>query len=97
MPRPPRADEALGVYHALNRGNLRATIFHKDAGYVGFENSQSLCLVSCLGIGFEANRSGFKTETDASKRLVDRIGLGEKTWGHDTFMCGLDFLPLDLR
>ena len=19
------------------------------------------------------------------------------TWGHDTFMCGLDFLPLDLR
>ena len=26
MPRPPRADEALGIYHALNRGNLRATI-----------------------------------------------------------------------
>jgi len=20
-----------------------------------------------------------------------------ETWGHDTFMCGLDFLPLDLR
>ncbi|TWU01091.1 hypothetical protein Pla52n_44630 [Stieleria varia] len=33
MPRPPRADEAGGLYHALNRGNLRATIFHKDADY----------------------------------------------------------------
>ena len=24
MPRPPRADEAGGLYHALNRGDLRA-------------------------------------------------------------------------
>ena len=30
MPRSPRADEAGGLYHALNRGNLRATIFHKE-------------------------------------------------------------------
>ena len=37
MPRPPRADEADGLYHALNRGNLRATIFHKDADYEAFE------------------------------------------------------------
>ncbi|WP_342190332.1 transposase [Stieleria varia] len=37
MPRPPRADEAGGLYHALNRGNLRATIFHKDADYAAFE------------------------------------------------------------
>ncbi len=37
MPRPPRADEAFGIYHALNRGNLRATIFHKDEDYVAFE------------------------------------------------------------
>ncbi len=37
MPRPPRADEAGGLYHALNRGNLRATIFHKDADYDAFE------------------------------------------------------------
>ncbi|TVS15402.1 MAG: hypothetical protein EA424_16180 [Planctomycetaceae bacterium] len=27
MPRPSRADEAGGLYHALNRGNLRAKIF----------------------------------------------------------------------
>ncbi len=37
MPRPPRADEAGGLYHALNRGNARATIFHKDADYEAFE------------------------------------------------------------
>tara|TARA_R110002073_G_scaffold21524_7_gene75835 strand:+ start:9115 stop:9828 length:714 start_codon:yes stop_codon:yes gene_type:complete len=36
-PRPPRADEAGGLYHALNRGNLRATIFHKDADFEAFE------------------------------------------------------------
>jgi putative transposase len=32
MARSLRADAAGGVYHALNRGNLRATIFHKEAG-----------------------------------------------------------------
>ncbi len=37
MPRPPRADEAGGLYHALNRGNLRATIFHKEGDYAAFE------------------------------------------------------------
>ena len=37
MPRPPRADEAVGLYHALNRGNLRAEIFHKDADFAAFE------------------------------------------------------------
>ena len=37
MPRPPRADEAFSVYHALNRANLRATIFHKAGDYLAFE------------------------------------------------------------
>jgi putative transposase len=37
MSRPPRADEANGLYHALNRGNLRATIFHKEGDYAAFE------------------------------------------------------------
>ena len=37
MPRPPRADEAGGLYHALNRGNSRAQIFHKEADYEAFE------------------------------------------------------------
>ena len=31
MPRLRRADEAGGLYHALNRGNLRADIFKKEA------------------------------------------------------------------
>ncbi len=37
MPRAPRADEAGGLYHARNRGNLRATIFHKDGNYEAFK------------------------------------------------------------
>ena len=37
MPRPPRADESGGLYHALNRANLRAVIFHKDEDYAAFE------------------------------------------------------------
>lgn len=37
MPRPPRADEAGGLYHALNRGNLRADIFKQEVDFVGFE------------------------------------------------------------
>jgi len=37
MARPPRADEAGGLYHALNRANLRATIFHKEEDYAAFE------------------------------------------------------------
>ena len=37
MPRPPRADEAGGIYHALNRGNARREIFRKAADYEAFE------------------------------------------------------------
>lgn len=37
MPRPPRADEAGGLYHALNRGNARAEVFHKPEDYAAFE------------------------------------------------------------
>jgi len=37
MARSPRADEAGGLYHALNRGNLRADIFKKEADFAAFE------------------------------------------------------------
>src|SRR3972149_2986627 len=37
MPRPPRADEAGALYHVLNRGNGRATIFRKDEDFAAFE------------------------------------------------------------
>jgi putative transposase len=37
MPRRPRADEAGGLYHALNRGNARRKIFRKEPDYKAFE------------------------------------------------------------
>ena len=37
MGRPKRADAAGHCYHMLNRSNLRATIFEKDADYEAFE------------------------------------------------------------
>jgi len=39
MPRPPRADFAGGIYHALNRGNSRHDIFHKETDYEAFEQT----------------------------------------------------------
>ena len=36
MPRQKRADEAGAIYHALNPGNKRQTIFHKDGDYQAF-------------------------------------------------------------
>ena len=37
MGRPKRADAAGHCYHMLNRANLRATIFQKEADYEAFE------------------------------------------------------------
>ena len=37
MPRTARASVGGVVYHAINRGNGRATVFHKDADYEAFE------------------------------------------------------------
>ena len=37
MGRAPRADVAGGIYHALNRGNAKMPIFHKDSDYEAFE------------------------------------------------------------
>ncbi len=37
MPRPKRADEANGIYHALNRGNAKSIVFKKDADFYAFE------------------------------------------------------------
>ncbi len=36
MPRLHRAEEAGGIYRALNRGNRRAAIFHCDEDYWAF-------------------------------------------------------------
>jgi len=37
MPRARRADEAGGIFHALNRGNARNRIFFKDQDFEAFE------------------------------------------------------------
>ena len=37
MPRPPRADQAGAIYHALNRGNARQAVFHKEEDFEAFE------------------------------------------------------------
>lgn len=36
MPRQKRIDEAGTIYHALNRGNSRQTIFYKHEDYEAF-------------------------------------------------------------
>ena len=36
MPRIPRAQQAGFVYHVINRGNGRATIFHRAQDYQAF-------------------------------------------------------------
>jgi putative transposase len=47
MPRPPRADEAGGLYHVLNRANGRARIFRKEADYEAFERVLGEGLARC--------------------------------------------------
>ena len=37
MGRPPRADEAGGIYHVLNRGNARYDIIFKEADFEAFD------------------------------------------------------------
>ena len=38
MPRTARSIEAGVIYHVLNRGNGRMSLFHKDADFAAFEN-----------------------------------------------------------
>ncbi len=45
MPRQKRLDVAGSIYHALNRGNARQGIFHKDEDY--------LALIRVLGEGLQ--------------------------------------------
>lgn len=37
MGRPPRSDEAKGIYHLLNRGNRREPLFYKTEDFEAFE------------------------------------------------------------
>ncbi|WP_372726039.1 transposase [Novipirellula sp.] len=55
MGRPKRADEAGGIYHALNRGNARADIFHKPEDYDAFERilADGLSLYPCQILAYQ--------------------------------------------
>ena len=44
MGRSPRADEAGGIYHALNRGNAKYPIFFKEQDYTAFDRLVSEAL-----------------------------------------------------
>ena len=70
MGRPRRADEANGIYHALNRGNARSAIFHKEEDYEAFEQI------------LEGGKKRCQDSFLAGERLVHSIpwaGLGELT------------------
>jgi hypothetical protein len=52
MPRIPRGQQAGFVYHVINRGNGRATIFHNPQDYFGlrlFQTFQTPALSSIEG------------------------------------------------
>lgn len=55
MGRPKRADEAGGIYHALNRGNARAAIFHKPEDFDAFERilADGLALYPCEILAYQ--------------------------------------------
>ena len=56
MPRPTRADEAGAIYHALNRVNLRSTIFRKDEDRLAFVAIR--CVQDRFSSQFCASHSG---------------------------------------
>ena len=68
MPRPPRADEAGGLYHALNRGNARTTIFRKDADYE-----------ACVPVSREIEAPGIDCRTLPGGRAVTTVHQGPYT------------------
>jgi len=55
MPRPKRADEKNAIYHALNRGNGGALIFHKEGDYEAFENiiAEGLARYPCRILSYQ--------------------------------------------
>ena len=55
MGRTRRADEAGGIYHALNRGNARAEIFHKPEDYDAFEQilAEGLQRYACRMLAYQ--------------------------------------------
>ena len=55
MGRPKRAVEVGGIYHALNRGNARSTIFHKPEDYEALEQilAEGLTRYACRILAYQ--------------------------------------------
>ena len=77
IPRAPRADEAGGLYHALNRGNLRADIFRKEADYAAFERIMCEALeihqIELYSYQFITNHSRNKNRTLFVSRRIEGV------------------------
>ena len=101
MPRPSRADEAAGLCDALNRGNLRAGIFKRDADFAAFEQDDEHFIVVCRYMEQNSLRAGPKNQSlnTFSFRIGSHLmSLTVKCFGHDPqlhgFTCRLLFGPL---
>jgi hypothetical protein len=69
MPRIPRGQQAGFVYHVINRGNGRATIFHKAQDYFGlrlFQTFQKPAL--SLSKGSIAALTNYESRSNRSNR-----------------------------
>ena len=69
MPRIPRGQQAGFVYHVINRGNGRATIFHKAEDYFGlrlFQTFQKPAL--SLSKGSIAELTSYESRSNRSNR-----------------------------
>jgi hypothetical protein len=69
MPRIPRGQQAGFVYHVINRGNGRATIFHKSQDYFGlrlFQTFQKPAL--SLSKGSIAALTNYESRSNRSSR-----------------------------
>ena len=55
MGRPKRADKAGRIYHALNRGYARSTIFHKSEDYEALEQilAEGLTRYACRILAYQ--------------------------------------------
>src|SRR5262245_65026100 len=78
MPRIPRRQQAGFVYHVINRGNGRATIFHKAQDYFGlrlFQTFQTPALSSIEGFNRCAHqlRSGSNRSSRSTALLSQSL------------------------
>jgi putative transposase len=77
MPRPPRADEAGGLYHALNRANMRATIFHKEGDFAAFEKIlyEAIQLHEVVLYSYQLMTNHYHNENRRKKQLPKNMKL----------------------